>query len=185
MGKGAKIGNETRHDKLMTETRQHQRNRNSIVYGPNWAGPNLHECKQKQTSIRVISVVSCNDNEDTSIFIHLPLPNRRCCNAQNMVVSARGLPLFSWLTKYPSHSFRIIKIPFIPLRLQPIYCSITTTYHPSPTQLDIANNSNKWEASRKKKVVMRVGYVGSDYRGWFQIPLSSLFIYLYYLFITI
>ncbi|XP_058074946.1 putative tRNA pseudouridine synthase [Magnolia sinica] len=30
---------------------------------------------------------------------------------------------------------------------------------------DIDTNADKWESFRKKKVVMRVGYVGSDYRG--------------------
>lgn len=32
----------------------------------------------------------------------------------------------------------------------------------------------KWEAFRKKKVVMRVGYVGSDYRGLIEFSFCNL-----------
>ncbi|KAI3461704.1 hypothetical protein Pfo_018367 [Paulownia fortunei] len=40
-------------------------------------------------------------------------------------------------------------------------CSAATT----TTQVSPSETAHKWEPFRKKKVVMRVGYVGSDYRG--------------------
>ncbi|KAL6507011.1 hypothetical protein OROHE_022146 [Orobanche hederae] len=41
----------------------------------------------------------------------------------------------------------------------------TPSYEAATTQVSRSETELKWEPFRKKKVVMRVGYVGSDYRG--------------------
>ncbi|XP_021810503.1 putative tRNA pseudouridine synthase [Prunus avium] len=77
-----------------------------------------------------------------------------------MAISSLRLPFSLWLPRLPIQSFRFSK-PILPLRLNLIYCSssISSTAQQTSTDLD------KWQSVRKKKVVLRVGYVGSDYRG--------------------
>lgn len=89
-----------------------------------------------------------------------------------MVISSLRLPFSLWLPKLPIQSFRFSK-PILPLRLNLIYCSssISSSAQQTSTHLD------KWQSVRKKKVVLRVGYVGSDYRGPFQISQFLLLIY--------
>ncbi|KAF3454829.1 hypothetical protein FNV43_RR05277 [Rhamnella rubrinervis] len=80
-----------------------------------------------------------------------------------MAISSLRFPLSPWLAKSPNHSFRILN-PIIPFRLPPIYCSSSLSSSSSAAQ-HTATQSEKWGPFRKKKVVMRVGYVGTDYRG--------------------
>ncbi|KAH7542797.1 hypothetical protein FEM48_Zijuj02G0113000 [Ziziphus jujuba var. spinosa] len=84
-----------------------------------------------------------------------------------MAISSLRLPLYPWLAKSSSRGFRIVN-PILPLRLQPIYC-LSSVSPPSSTSTQqhtvTVTQSQKWETFRKKKVVMRVGYVGTDYRG--------------------
>lgn len=79
-----------------------------------------------------------------------------------MTISSLRFPPCPWLPKSPSHTFRI-SIPIIPFRRPLIYCSSFS----SSTTEHVATQSEKWGPFRKKKIVMRVGYVGSDYRGSF------------------
>ncbi|KAI3437234.1 PseudoU_synth_1 domain-containing protein [Psidium guajava] len=46
-----------------------------------------------------------------------------------------------------------------------ISCGSTQTVSPSPDALETYGETLRWQASLKKKVVMRVGYVGTNYRG--------------------
>ncbi|PON41851.1 Pseudouridine synthase [Parasponia andersonii] len=93
-----------------------------------------------------------------------------------MAISSLRLPLSPWLTKSTSarSSITIHSNPIIPPRLRPIYrCSSSSSPSPSPslslspssTTQDTATHLEKWVPFRKKKVVMQVGYVGTEYRG--------------------
>ncbi|KAL5582896.1 hypothetical protein UlMin_015338 [Ulmus minor] len=79
-----------------------------------------------------------------------------------MALSSLRLPLYPWLTKTPTRSFRFSN-PIIPVRLNQIYCSISSS--PPSSAEDTGIHRQKWKPFRKKKVVVRVGYVGTDYRG--------------------
>lgn len=81
-----------------------------------------------------------------------------------MAISSLRLPLTPWLAKprRTHRSFGIAANPKIPLNLTQIYqCS------PSPSTLEepTESQSKKWETFMKKKVALRVGYVGTEYRG--------------------
>ncbi|EXB28415.1 Putative tRNA pseudouridine synthase [Morus notabilis] len=79
-----------------------------------------------------------------------------------MAISSLRLPLSPFLAKspFPTPTFRTSSILIIPLRLTPIYFRCL-----SSSQDTTPHSENKWEPFRKKKVVMRVGYVGTDYRA--------------------
>ncbi|KAI3760367.1 hypothetical protein L1987_50762 [Smallanthus sonchifolius] len=49
--------------------------------------------------------------------------------------------------------------------IPPTATTLETLAPPPPSQSVSSTTPNKWEPYRKKKVVMRVGYVGTDYRG--------------------
>uniref|UniRef100_A0A803PWZ1 Pseudouridine synthase I TruA alpha/beta domain-containing protein n=1 Tax=Cannabis sativa TaxID=3483 RepID=A0A803PWZ1_CANSA len=82
-----------------------------------------------------------------------------------MAISSLRLPLSPWLTKSSTRFFRIYSIPTTPLPLRPIYCCFSTSSSASSNTQDTVTDLGEWEPLRKKKVVMRVGYVGTDYRG--------------------
>ncbi|XP_030963687.1 putative tRNA pseudouridine synthase [Quercus lobata] len=69
-----------------------------------------------------------------------------------MALSSLRFPLSPNLLKTPTFSFALLRIPILPLTTP--YCSTSTS---TPLK--------KWEPFRKKKVVLRIGYVGTDYRG--------------------
>ncbi|KAF5446608.1 hypothetical protein F2P56_032222 [Juglans regia] len=77
-----------------------------------------------------------------------------------MAVSSLRFPLCPFLIKNPNPSFRLFGIPTSPFRP---YCSSSSSssssYSASPS------SAHTWESIHKKKVVLRVGYVGTDYRG--------------------
>ncbi|XVE58941.1 hypothetical protein DITRI_Ditri05aG0003600 [Diplodiscus trichospermus] len=74
-----------------------------------------------------------------------------------MAISCLRLPLSPWLIETRKHP---------PLKLLPsrILCTAQSSVDDKEQQL-LPFSSPKWEPFRKKKVVMRVGYVGTDYRG--------------------
>ncbi|KAI8574075.1 hypothetical protein RHMOL_Rhmol01G0326500 [Rhododendron molle] len=86
---------------------------------------------------------------------------------------------------------KLSPIPASILRFSnPIYFSSSassppTAAQPSPAPPPPSHPTNhhvgrdKWEPFRKKKVVMRVGYVGSDYRGQFPLLCLHLIAYIY------
>ncbi|KAI9110563.1 hypothetical protein K1719_018429 [Acacia pycnantha] len=69
-----------------------------------------------------------------------------------------------FLHPYPNP---ISKFPLLPPRLFRCYSSSTETETPtqSPQNPNLLLSPNKWHPFLKKKVVMRVGYIGTDYRG--------------------
>ncbi|XP_010256958.1 PREDICTED: putative tRNA pseudouridine synthase isoform X2 [Nelumbo nucifera] len=86
-----------------------------------------------------------------------------------MAVSSLRLPLSPWIRK-PSSSLLLSKPKS--LRIFCCYCcsssfsiSSQTLELPSSSEQPVEAVGHKWEPFRKKKVVMRVGYVGTDYRG--------------------
>ena len=83
-----------------------------------------------------------------------------------MAIFSLRFPLSPCLLKTPTpnFTFTLFKFPILPPRP---YCSSQTSTLLPP---------EKWEPFRKKKVVVRVGYVGTDYRGHF------IFIYLIYIY---
>ncbi|KAK6122162.1 hypothetical protein DH2020_044090 [Rehmannia glutinosa] len=82
-----------------------------------------------------------------------------------MAVSFLRIPVSPWwLTPLTTNrrfknlnNYKPLKVIILRFSTSP-YAAATTQVSPSETAL-------KWEPFRKKKVVMRVGYVGSDYRG--------------------
>ncbi|KAB1225704.1 putative tRNA pseudouridine synthase [Morella rubra] len=76
-----------------------------------------------------------------------------------MAVSSLRFPLSPFLIKNPNPApnFRLLRLPVLPLRP---YCSSS-----SSSSASWSSSTPKWEPFRKKKVIMRVGYVGSDYRA--------------------
>ncbi|KAF7816204.1 putative tRNA pseudouridine synthase [Senna tora] len=78
-----------------------------------------------------------------------------------MAISSLRVPLF---TKTPYPLFRSSD-PIT--RCRWFLCSSISTQTPthSPPAESLSISLHKWEPARKKKVVMRVGYVGTDYRG--------------------
>ncbi|KAF5751314.1 Pseudouridine synthase family protein [Tripterygium wilfordii] len=83
-----------------------------------------------------------------------------------MTVPSLRFSLSPWLTNNPPPFFKICIIPrIIPFTLRVIcHCSISQSLPPSTSPASTVL-PEKWVPFRKKKVVMRVGYVGSDYRG--------------------
>lgn len=78
-------------------------------------------------------------------------------------------PIFPWLHTPLTTNLRFA-IPKEPLRIILRRVSTLSSVEPLGTAAaaEVATPSNtaqKWEPFRKKKVVMRVGYIGSDYRG--------------------
>ncbi|XP_065880404.1 putative tRNA pseudouridine synthase [Euphorbia lathyris] len=87
-----------------------------------------------------------------------------------MIVSRTRLPLYPWLLKTPKQfSFKSPIKPTLSPRFTLLLSSYALQSHhdlallPSDTSAHIL--TKKWESFRKKKVVLRVGYVGTDYRG--------------------
>lgn len=89
----------------------------------------------------------------------------------SMAASFLRIPVSPWWVtplatkprfKYPSDckSLKVIIFGFSTSSSTAAASTTTTTVTPSEKEI-------KWEPFRKKKVVMRVGYVGSDYRGLF------------------
>ncbi|KAF5470362.1 hypothetical protein F2P56_010881 [Juglans regia] len=77
-----------------------------------------------------------------------------------MAVSFLRFPLSPFLLKNPNPTknswlFRFPTFPLLP------YCSGSSSSSSSSS----ASFTHKWEPFRKKKVVLRVGYVGTAYRG--------------------
>ncbi|XP_059430319.1 putative tRNA pseudouridine synthase isoform X2 [Corylus avellana] len=74
-----------------------------------------------------------------------------------MAISSLRFPLSPYLRKNPhstpTPNFRLFRISILPLRP---HCSSSSSS---------SSSTHKWQPFRKKKVVIRVGYVGSDYRG--------------------
>ncbi|KAJ6885082.1 tRNA pseudouridine synthase [Populus alba x Populus x berolinensis] len=91
-----------------------------------------------------------------------------------MAISSLRFPLSPWLllkTPKLKPSFRF-SFPILPSsrHTQLLLLSSYSQSPPSisPTLTDSNSNQSlhsKWESIRKKKVVLRVGYVGTDYRG--------------------
>ncbi|CAK9162428.1 unnamed protein product [Ilex paraguariensis] len=87
-----------------------------------------------------------------------------------MAISSLRFRLCPWIAKTtPTLLFPAANIP---LRLhcsspslQPTTTTTAQTSAPDPPNPSLNLTSDKWESFRKKKVVMRVGYVGTDYRG--------------------
>ncbi|PRQ34723.1 putative pseudouridylate synthase, tRNA pseudouridine(38-40) synthase [Rosa chinensis] len=77
-----------------------------------------------------------------------------------MALSSLRLPVSLWLPKHPNQSFHFSN-PKIPSRLNLIYCCSPS----AATAQQTLTRTEKWQPVRKKKVVLRVGYVGTDYRG--------------------
>ena len=86
-----------------------------------------------------------------------------------MAISSLRFPLSPCLLKNPhstpTPNFRLFRIPKLLLRP---HCSSSSSS---------SSSTHKWQPFRKKKVVIRVGYVGSDYKGYFFYSLS-IFIFL-------
>ncbi|KAJ8759693.1 hypothetical protein K2173_009794 [Erythroxylum novogranatense] len=88
-----------------------------------------------------------------------------------MAISSMRFPLTPCLIKNPKPSFKFLLPVLAPTRL-PFHCcsslsSLSTSLGLnllSPYQ-SLHNLDEKWVPFRKKKVVLRVGYVGTDYRG--------------------
>ncbi|CAA0373523.1 unnamed protein product [Arabidopsis thaliana] len=78
-----------------------------------------------------------------------------------MAVSFLRIPIPSRVFWYPT---RLIRVTPALLR-----SSSSAAFQPSSTSLSPPSSDNfladKWESYRKKKVVIRIGYVGTDYRG--------------------
>jgi hypothetical protein len=90
---------------------------------------------------------------------------------QNRVLSCfPAMPLTS--LPFPLSPIRNPKTPFHLLPSKTLFkCFCSSTTHPLPPL-----SPDKWEPFLKKKVVMRVGYVGTEFRGSFFLQLS-LFIF--------
>ncbi|KAL0533519.1 hypothetical protein IC582_027551 [Cucumis melo] len=87
-----------------------------------------------------------------------------------MSVSSLRLPLSPWITKSSSSCFRFPYPVFVPRtpRLRPtlLYCFSSAAASTDAFSTQCAPDQlRKWQAFRKKKVVLRIGYVGTDYRG--------------------
>ncbi|XP_022964935.1 putative tRNA pseudouridine synthase [Cucurbita moschata] len=87
-----------------------------------------------------------------------------------MAVSSLRFPLSPWANKTSFPCFRFPYPNFVSWtsRLSPrlLCCSSSSTASTDALSTQCAPDQlRKWEAFRKKKVVMRIGYVGTDYRG--------------------
>ncbi|XP_021601021.1 putative tRNA pseudouridine synthase isoform X2 [Manihot esculenta] len=83
-----------------------------------------------------------------------------------MAISSLRFPLSSWLVKNPLQpTFKSLLMPLFPLKLRLLCFSCGCSLPSPPSTSHALNQSQKWQPFRKKKVVLRVGYVGTDYRG--------------------
>lgn len=79
-----------------------------------------------------------------------------------MAVSLLRVPLSPlWITSLLSRGCSRNSYGFKPLRVT----SFSLSTSAAAAEVGSWETAQKWESIRKKKVVMRVGYVGSDYRG--------------------
>ncbi|KDP45731.1 hypothetical protein JCGZ_17338 [Jatropha curcas] len=86
-----------------------------------------------------------------------------------MAISSLRFPLSPFLVKSPREaSFKFLLIPILPSRVSLLcsscFCSVESPSPPS-TSHTLDYSAQKWVPFRKKKVVLRVGYVGTEYRG--------------------
>uniref|UniRef100_A0A2P2Q5A7 tRNA pseudouridine synthase n=1 Tax=Rhizophora mucronata TaxID=61149 RepID=A0A2P2Q5A7_RHIMU len=88
-----------------------------------------------------------------------------------MAISSLRFPLTICLVRDPKLPFKC-SIPILPQRKSLFYCfsslSSPSTCHTLTQSTPISSvpsSGEKWQPFRKKKVVLRVGYVGTDYRG--------------------
>ncbi|KGN66289.2 putative tRNA pseudouridine synthase isoform X2 [Cucumis sativus] len=87
-----------------------------------------------------------------------------------MSVSSLRLPLSPWITKASSSCFRFPDPVFVS-RTPPLRPALLHFFSSSTASTDAFSTRcapdqlRKWQAFRKKKVVLRIGYVGTDYRG--------------------
>ncbi|KAJ7964283.1 tRNA pseudouridine synthase [Quillaja saponaria] len=81
-----------------------------------------------------------------------------------MAVPSLQFPLSPCITKNPNPSV-LITNPIIPSTLLSCSSSSTQTLTQSPPNHSSFLSHDKWEPFLKRKVVMRVGYVGANYRG--------------------
>ncbi|KAJ9565248.1 hypothetical protein OSB04_001214 [Centaurea solstitialis] len=65
------------------------------------------------------------------------------------------------LFSIPNYKATSIRILCFSSSSSPLTTTLETLAPPPPPD----HSGNKWEPFRKKKVVMRIGYVGTDYRG--------------------
>ncbi|KAK1283934.1 putative tRNA pseudouridine synthase [Acorus calamus] len=83
------------------------------------------------------------------------------------VASSLRLQVSPLLLPNPNASRRLLRNP---KSVRLFTCSLPSAVSPAPPPVEIATEDaasigiRKWESFRKKKVVMRVGYVGTDYR---------------------
>ncbi|KAJ9167483.1 hypothetical protein P3X46_022133 [Hevea brasiliensis] len=83
-----------------------------------------------------------------------------------MAISSLRLPLSPWLVKNPRQtSFKSLLMPIFPSKLSLLCCFCGSSLRSPLSTSHALNQSEKWQPFRKKKVVLRVGYVGTDYRG--------------------
>ncbi|XP_034688518.1 putative tRNA pseudouridine synthase isoform X3 [Vitis riparia] len=78
-----------------------------------------------------------------------------------MVVSSLRFPLFPWIISNHTSNLRFSNPRILP-QWSP-HCSSSSSS--TVTESNPDQSVQKWESFRKKKVVMRVGYVGTNYRG--------------------
>ncbi|CAN6693084.1 unnamed protein product [Malus baccata var. baccata] len=79
-----------------------------------------------------------------------------------MAVSSLRHPFSLCVPKFPFRTFHFSK-PILPLRLNLVYCCSSSSLC-TPEQTS-TRSGHKWQPVRKRKVVLRVGYVGTEYRG--------------------
>ncbi|KAJ4837856.1 hypothetical protein Tsubulata_019736 [Turnera subulata] len=80
-----------------------------------------------------------------------------------MAISSLRFPFSPWLTIKTTKPSFLYSIPTL-RRCSSFQSPPATTPHQNPTQ-PLPSPAQKWQPFRKKKVVLRVGYVGTDYRG--------------------
>ncbi|KAL3517988.1 hypothetical protein ACH5RR_020577 [Cinchona calisaya] len=109
-------------------------------------------------------------NPNISIKLYFLCFSSRGAKKKRMAVIPLRLPLSAWLSTPAAPTATTLHFlnPNKPLKLFLVRFSALAAAS-APTAQDSAPppppSPSKWEPFRKKKVVMRVGYVGSDYRG--------------------
>ncbi|XP_043687160.1 putative tRNA pseudouridine synthase [Telopea speciosissima] len=81
-----------------------------------------------------------------------------------MAISHLRFPLSPWITN-PSLCFTSSSLKFLKVFCWNLSTSALNLDVPSTSNQEIQVSGKRWDSFRKKKVVMRVGYVGTDYRG--------------------